>query len=169
MNIRTSSLDTDTQASLPALARTHLRDAGGDCDKASHSLFKALMADKATLKLVVEAAVYDAIDYRVRQSMRTERQAIVSGVNRGQVIALASGMAATILDMPLAGGKRLRDCLKADVEDQATRYEAMAGDMMIKARFLRRIEKNTTGAKTVGECVSEDKAQKLWEQANDKS
>lgn len=151
---------------LSTLVREELRRSDDLIAPAVEALVAMLRGNRALLATVVEAAVRDAVEYRTQHAMRTDRARIIHQVKaaqqRGNVIALANGIAASILDMPLAGGVRLRDCSRELVQREATRFGRLADDCGHKARFLARIAQSVPEGKAVGDVVSDARALELW-------
>lgn len=155
-------------ATLPALAREHLRASSGNARAASASLLRTLLADRAALRAVIEAAVRDAVVYRVESAVRHRRAAVIASAERdrkGAVIALARGISASLLDMPLAGGVRLGDATRDQVTEQADRYEAISSDTGRKARWLRLIAQSVPPGRIVSDVMDADRAAELLQEA----
>lgn len=156
---------TDERVTLGALARESLDKASGDTTAATEALVARLLSSKALLRAVIANAVADAVSYRVEMSMRTRRRDIVAattGPGRAGVVSLARGLTMALLDMPLANGVRLRDASRAQVVEQATRYERQAADMGRKARWLTIIAQSTPPDRKVGEVLTDARAAELW-------
>lgn len=153
--------------SLASLARQALADADGKVDVASAALSRTLLADKALLRSVIEAAVRDAVAGHVRGAMRHDRQAIVRASRIGLDASdrMASFVARSLLDLPLAGGLKLRDANKKQVLEQAEIYMRQGADMLAKGKWLRAVAKALPAGKTVGDGLSEAKVAQLFEEA----
>jgi hypothetical protein len=157
----------DAPETLAQLARAALRKADGNTTTATATLTRRLLRSPAVLRTVIEAAVLDAVQYRVEAAMRTDRAQIlrVTTSGRGAVVALANGISRAILDMPLANGLRLRDALREQVIEQADRYAAIAEDTGHKARWLTLIGQSMPAKKTVGQVMTDERAAELYEEA----
>lgn len=163
-----------TTLTLSQLAREVLTEADGDTETASEALTNRLLEDRSLLQSVISQAVADAVAYRVRYSMRSERAWIVRQATRppaapshgskDDVIALAKGLAASLLDMPLARGVRLRDATREQVQEQADMYAAQASDMGHKARWLNLIAQAIPADSTVGDVLTDARATELWKE-----
>ncbi len=151
---------------LPDMARDALNRNGGSVNAAVADLVALLQQDVATLRAVIHDAVTDAVTYRVQHEIRNRRSAIVAQQSRpeprGQVVALAAGITASLLDMPLAGGTKLRDADRDAVLDQSRRYEAISSDTGRKARWLALIGQSVPPGRKVGEIITERRAADLW-------
>jgi hypothetical protein len=169
--------DQSTKA-LGALARDALEEVNGSAEKATSRLIALLKNDNLLLQQVVEAAVTDAVSHRVQHNIRNNRAAIVRSIDsqrsaltvdrergKDRVVAFAEAISSCLLDMPLAGGKRLRDVGRLEVMDQIDRYEKMAGSMTHKARWLRLIAQSLPDGKQVGNIITEKRALELFEEA----
>lgn len=153
--------------SLAELARQALADAGGDVAKATAALSNALIADRDLLRGIVRAAIKSAVQTHVQGAMRQERQAIVraSRIGPDASLRMARFVARSLLDMPLAGGLKLRDANKKQVLEQAEIYRRQGSDMLRKSKWLRAVAKALPDGKTVGEGLSAAKVQQLFEEA----
>jgi hypothetical protein len=78
---------------------------------------------------------------------------------------LAEAISSCLLDMPLAGGKKLRDAGRAEIMAQIERYEKQAGNMAHKARWLRLVLQSLPEGKLVGKVITEKRALELFEEA----
>lgn len=162
----------EPEVTLSSLAREHLAKNGNDTEKAVKTLMARLRKDAGLLRALIEAALRSAIQYQVEHSMRSKRAAIIRaaganpGPGRAGVIALAQGIAASYLDMPLANGRRLRDATRDEVTAQSDRYGAASRDMGHKSRFLRLIAQSVPGNRKVGEVITDARAAELWARAD---
>lgn len=156
------------QPTLSLLARQALAECGGNTEVAASVITADLMADRKLLRSVIESAIADAVAYRVEHSMRSHRATVISRATapgKSGVIALAKGISASLLDMPLANGVKLRDASRKQVMEQAHRYAALARDTGHKARWLTLIGQSIPSDKTVGEVLSDERATELWHAA----
>lgn len=156
---------------LGSLVRDALHEVDGNAEKAVSRVISQLKNDQKLLRKVVQAAIGLAVWERAQHTIRNNRKNLIGRVitanqqpSRANVIALAQGIRACLLDMPLAGGQRLRDSTREIVLAQVDRYEKQAGDMSHKARWLRLIAQSIPDGKLVGDVVSEKRAQELFEQ-----
>jgi len=158
----------EEQVSLRALARQALKDAGGKTKLAIDALTAQLMNDKRLMREVVAEAVVIASDDLVQHSMRATREAVVvsAAKARNGVAALANGIKFSILDFPLAGGVKLRDATPAEVTEQIDRYEAIGRDVTHKARWLRLVVQGVPRDRRIGDVISDERAQELWNEAS---
>ena len=172
----------ESTKALGALAREALEYVAGNTEKAIDRILRQLKNDKILLRQIVEAAVADAVTYRVQSNIRNQRYSIVATIDRqnaaaqtidrerdkSRVIVLAEAISSCLLDMPLAGGKKLSDASHAEVMAQIDRYEKQSGNMMHKARWLRLIAQSVPTwppGKRVGSIITEKRALELFEEA----
>lgn len=152
---------------IARLAREALGRLDGDAKRATDFVVDRLSANAVLLREVVRAAVGDAVTMRVGEALRKQRSAIVSATtgDRGAVVALSTGWTAALLDMPLAGGKRLREATREEVVAQAHRYDAQAKDMGHKARWLTLVAQAVPSDKVVGDVMDDARAAELFAEA----
>lgn len=152
---------------LRSLARDALTKSRGNTKRATDNLTLLLEEDKALLRAIVSDAIQIAAYYTVNHAMRHKRAAVVVSAeqSRSGVVALASGISASLLDFPLAGGLRLRNATASEVAEQIDRYDAIGRDVRRKARWLRLIVQSVPPNKKVGDVISDDRAQELWNEA----
>lgn len=152
---------------LRSLARDALTKSRGNTKRATDNLTLLLEEDKALLRAIVSDAIQIAAYYTVNHAMRHKRAAVVVSAeqSRSGVVALASGISASLLDFPLAGGLRLRNATASEVTDQIDRYDAIGRDVRRKARWLRLIVQSVPPNKKVGDVISDSRAQELWNEA----
>ncbi len=152
---------------LSTLSRDALDRHNGIIDGAVTDVAALLRQDAKLLRSVVEAAIRDALTYRASLIMRHDRAAIIHRATneRANVVALARGLSASLLDMPLAGGARLRDCDRSFVQREAERFDGLARDCGHKARFLTHIAQSIPDGKTVGQVIDDARALDLWKDA----
>lgn len=165
----------EPEITLGSLVSDALQEVDGNTEKAINRVLSQLKHDPKLLRRVVQAAIGLAVFHRTQQQIRGQRGNIIRHVtannqpSRANVVALAQGIRACLLDIPLAGGKRLRDSTREGVLEQVDRYEKQAGDMSHKARWLRLIAQSLPAGKLVGEVVSEERAVELFEQTRTKT
>ena len=154
---------------LGALARDALEFVDGNTEKATARVLYQLEKDKKLFQQVIEAAVANAVYARVQGSVRNDRFTIERSIDRqkdrNRVVALAEAISSCLLDMPLAGGKTLRDASRAEVTAQIDRYEKMAGTMTHRARWLRLVLQSVPDGKRVGSVMTEARTLELFEEA----
>jgi len=163
---------------LGALAREALEEVDGNTEKAVSRLLYQLKNNPQLLKKIIEAAVHDAVYHRVQYNIRHNRTSIERSIDRqnaaqtinrkrdkDRVVALAEVVSSTLLDMPIAGGKKLRDASRAEVVAQIERYEKQAGTMSHRARWLRLVLQSVPEGKRVGKVITEQRALELFEEA----
>jgi|SRR5882724_4986386 len=166
---------------LGALVRAVLEEVEGNSAKAIQRVMFRLTNNPQLLKRIVEAAVNDAVYHRVQNTIHHNRTAIERSIDqknaaltidrerdKNRVVALAEAVSSCLLDMPLAGGKKLRDASHAEVMAQIDRYEKLSGNMAHKARWLRLIAQSVPTwppGKPVGKVITEQRALELFEEA----
>lgn len=132
-------------ASFYDLARTALDAADGNVSEARRAIVKRLKEDVGLLDILVDDAIQIAASRVTSAVVTAERSAIlrqaeIRAANRpAAVAALARGMARSIFDFPLAGGRRLGDATRDEVIEQANLYAAFAADQQRKANWLRAV------------------------------
>lgn len=157
------------------IAREFLDDAGGITSVAIERLQQLIREDEALRIAIAADAVMAFAAQHIEKKMREDRAAIwTRAAQKGEVTkpktsvaALANGIRESILNFPLAGGIRLRDATREQVEEQAQRYAAASRDMGHKARWLSAIAQRVEPGQTVGECLSEDDALALHREAQE--
>lgn len=158
----------DEEISLRSIARQALRDSSGKTKEAIDALVKRLQADKRLMREIVTQAIVTASTDLVEHQMRSDRQAVVVSAARARdgVMALANGIKFSILDFTLAGGLKLRDATPPQVNESIRRYESISRDVSQKARWLRLIVKGVPMDKRVGDVITEERAQELFDEAS---
>lgn len=73
--------------------------------------------------------------------------------------------AETLLAFPLLGGRHLRDAKRPEVLAAAEFYERQAGDMAEKGRWLHLVAGRITGARKVGDVLTEEQLRALRTEA----
>ncbi len=156
------------ELTIGTLARAALVECDGDVDRAIAVVTERLLSDVVLLRVLIEPAVRSAASTNVQGAVRAERASIIRrAANRPALngAAIMQTLRSNLLDFPLAGGLRLRDATRADVLAQVDRYASQASDLSHKAAWLRAIADATKGRKRVGECVTAEQAQKLFDEA----
>lgn len=158
-------LRNDAPPTLIDLVRDALDAHDGVVDVAVHVVASRLLGDDALLRSIIGQTVIDATNYRTQAAVRSERATIIKRATdpRSNVIALANGLAASLLDMPLAGGIRLRSCDRTFVQQEADRFNGLAADCARKGRFLSLIAQSVPDGRTVGDVISNARALEIWE------
>ena len=161
-------IKTDEGITIRSLAREELNANEGDVRKAIDALTARLAADKRLMREVVADAVVIASETLVQHKMRDDRAAVVLSATRAKngVIALANGLRSAILDFPLAGGIKLREASPDQVMQQVERYDSIGRDVMHKARWLQLIAQGVPRNKKIGEVITDERAQQLWDEAS---
>lgn len=187
MDAITPKLATPT---IAALVREALRDHDGIIADATEAVVSQLANDAALLRAVIESAVRDAVGMRAQKAIRDERAAIIRRVDQQEaeratapekpaskveprplfdgkaaVRAIAKSVEDSLLDMPLAGGIRLRNCDGPFVYREATRFDGLSKECGRKARFLTHIAQSVPSGKVVGEVIDDVRANELWKEA----
>lgn len=160
------------RVTLAILARDTLAEFNGDTESATVALIARFENERWLLQAVAEEAINYAVEQSVQKAHRNERAAIVkmfqSPTSKLDFASVTRSLANThkrmFLDFPLAGGLRLRDATREDVEKQAAFYGTQGRDMLHKSRWLGRIAACVKPGQVVGKAVSEAKAVKLFEE-----
>jgi len=149
---------------LVAMARNALQDYDGDVEKTTNHILKTIRKNKDLLAIIVNEAVEIAVSYQVALAHRGERRVIMRTLNHLE--ALSGAVESMLLDFPLAGGIKLRDATRDDVERQAAIYRSQIGDMAHKQRWLEAIAERLPEDSTVGDVFSETDVASLWDNTN---
>lgn len=151
---------------LCSLARETLLAHDGDTAAATDALTARLQSNKPLLRSILASVIADAVNVRVEMEMRANRKAIIATADRrNNVVALATGIANSLLDFPLANGVKLRAATRDEVFEQAGRYGTQARDMTRKAKWLSAIADRVPEGKVVGDVITDADAKALWEGA----
>lgn len=172
MNAHAETTATDAP-SLGAYARTILSEVDGDVAEATTRL-RLLIATDAALQAAIAADAIAAFAARAvvtahlndRASVWSAGQKRASRPNVG-LVHLATGMKESLLNFPLAGGRRLRDATRDEVSAQAALYATTGADMMHKARWLGRIADLMDDGQTVAEVITDAQADALLTETQD--
>ncbi len=154
-----------------------LDDARGDLHDAAARLETAVRHSDSLRSALTEPLIRAACADAVRAQMRKHRASVWSppssksaksgpaaaASDRGRVIALSRG---TLMSFPLPGGVVLADAKAEHVAKAADFYEAQAGDMAHKARWLRLVGQHLQGKRRVSSCLSERRLRELQEAAS---
>lgn len=164
----TATAEKTKHINLYSLAADALDEKNGDVQKAVNYLRLRLNKDRALLEIVLEEAVQFALSEKPRAASKATRYNLVASVeraaNRGSVVALSRGIAASLLDFRLPGGKKIKDANRSEIEADAEFYGRQASDMGHKARWLRLIAQSIPDGKLGGDVISAERALELWEE-----
>lgn len=166
-----SAAETPRAPDLYSLAKNAYEDADGNVEAAIDDVISAITGSENLLKIVIRQTAEVAVKAAVGSVMRADRAAIYNTVRpaasgRAAVAALASGVARSILDFPLAGGLKLRDASRADVQRQADLYSGFARDQEIKARWLKSIADRIPDGKQVGDVLNDSDVEQILRQVS---
>lgn len=163
---------------LYTIATEALEKCDYDKTKAEELLFNEITTNPREFKSVIDAAIRTAIDYELRHAISTNRRniiksidtsrthgSVVAGRSKAGVVALASVIRNSILDMIISNGKRLRDATSAEIIETADKWDSQAKTMADRARGLRAIAKVIPLGKKCGDVLSEQKAEFLFKKA----
>jgi hypothetical protein len=155
------------RAFLYALAKHYLAENEGNISDATNALMERLLQDRLALEEVSKAAIYIASKDISHEVIQKRRQKIEARANngRGAVVALAAGISAALLDMPLTGGAKLRLATRELVMEEADRAETIGRRQFHKAKWLRLIAQSVPNGKSVGDVLDDKRAQELWDEA----
>jgi hypothetical protein len=165
------------EITLGYLVREALDEVDGNVEKAASRVYYQLINDKALLKKLIEHTVKLAVAGRTASTNCDRRRSVIQAVERqnskpkdskARVVALAQGISSCLLDMPLAGGLKLRNASAPELRQTIERYEKCAGNMMHKARWLRLILQSLPEGLHVGTIITEERAVELFEVAKQK-
>ena len=146
-----------SNANVRDLARRCLSDADGDVRSAT----EAMIAILTEMTGIVAAAA-------VGREMRDDRRRIVAsaaGMRPEAAQALARVVGRSILDFPLAGGKRLRDATRPEIEAQAVLYADQAREANHRAAWLRAVAALIPDNAKAGDVLDEATATRLFQEA----
>jgi hypothetical protein len=157
---------------LYELARNALVDLDGNVPAAIEDVISAITGSENLLQIVIRQTVEKAVESVVGSVMRTDRAMIYQAhtrspsAGRKAVAALAGGIARSIFDFPLAGGVKLRDATREQVEKQADLYAAFAKDQATKATWLREIANRMGHAAKVSDALKESDVEAILHRAS---
>lgn len=165
---KAATIDMTKAKSIHDFAREFLDEEGGLTGPAIERL-KAAIRDSDELRtLIATDAIMAYAALHIQAQMRGDREAIWAGAARRadpnapppksktSVSALANGIRGSLMNFPLAGGVRLRDATREQVEAQASLYDSASRDMGHKARWLAAIAARVDPGQRVGEALTED-------------
>lgn len=160
---------SETKVTLHGLAVEYYRRADGRISEARAALLADLSGDKKLLAAVVTEAIASAIGHTMHGLATSHRNKIFkaattpASAGRANVIALATGMEAAMMDWPLANGLKLRNATRADLLDSIERYSAQAGALQTRAVWLEHVLQSLPDDDiTVGERLSEERLKELY-------
>ncbi len=148
-------------------AAAALAEAGGNVLEATAALTARAMSDQDFLAEHFEAVVRSACYQAVAACIRQQRRAVWSTIQptseerRAQVAALAAGVAYTLHDFPLPGGKRLGDATREEVVAAAELFGRQARDMAWKSRWLAHVAQSLPPGRKVSEVLSAERLEEL--------
>lgn len=134
-----------------------------DVRAATEDMVDLVQSDTALYRELMDPLVRTACYSAITAACRRERKTIWTARNYdkagngGRVETLAR---ATILLMPLPGGKLLKDATADDLREAADRYQRQADDMAAKARFFDRVAAACPRGK-VGKHLTEEQLEEI--------
>lgn len=145
------------------LARRAMAQAGEDVGEATRILEQWARQNTRIWKAVTEDFLAQGCYAVVRGVCRQERRAIwhSPGYDPGGSGARVRGHARSILDLPLPGGKRLRDATREDLQEASGFYARQARQMAVMAEFLEAVAGKVKGRKTVGDVLTEKQLEQM--------
>ena len=154
------------------LARDSLEECGNDSAAAKTHLYQRLMKNNNLLSALVSDVILRAASSSVSSAVGAQRAKTLAPIisNQGRLVqALARGIKASVLDMPITGGKALRYATGAEVLDMVERYRAISYTSTWRADWLEQVANSTTPGRMVGECICEEEALRMFESAKPKN
>lgn len=153
------------RVTLWSLAKSALDACGGDRKAAMTNLRELLRNDSRLLNEVVADVIMQIGRNAVSEVNNQTRRRLMTqaSLQKDNVIALAAGIGASLLDFPLSCGVNLRDATPDQVAEQIQIYDSKTRDMSHKSRWLRHIIQGVPKDKKVGEVLSSERALELWE------
>lgn len=162
-------VDIPTPKSLAALARDVLAEHNGMTAPAIRDLASRIASDDGLLEILAEDLINEASQSATYGAMLAKRASIMrtvkTGMTRAQGLALVAFSSGSLLDFPLAGGLRLADASRDEVERQAAIYAARAADEAHKARWLSAVAAKVPAGKKVGDVLDAARVTALYEEA----
>ena len=139
------------------LAQRAMAQAGDDVGEAARILEQWARKNTRVWKAVTEDFLAQGCYSVVRGVCRQERRAIwhSPGYDKGGAGSRVRNHARSILDLPLPGGKRLRDATRDDLHQASEFYSRQARQMAVMEEFLASVAAKIKGRKTVGDVLSE--------------
>jgi hypothetical protein len=153
--------------SIHSLAREARAD-GVEVSVAIDRVMARLTASPELLRTIVRDAVLFAATEAAKLTVRSDRSRIIqmtTATGRNGVFALANGMTAALLDMPIAGGVRLRDARRDQVAAASEFYSRQAQDMSHKGRWFALIAQSVPEGRVVGDVLTDARAAELFNEA----
>jgi len=164
----------DTRDLVAEAARAAFDAADGDIRVATAKMEQAVRGNRHLRDALTEPLISNACYTAVSAQCRSERKRVwtpparterftpskVSGAFR--VTQLAAG---TLLMFPLPGGKKLGEATREEISEAASFYEAQAGDMATKARWLRLVAQSMPTTAKACDVLSDDRLRELQEAA----
>lgn len=143
-------------------AQDAMTQADGDVLEATAALEEMARDDMSVWQVLTENLLKSACYDACRGICRSERRVIwhTTGSDKGGNGERVKSHAATLMDFPLPGGKRLRDATKDDLIEAAGFYDRQAAQMASVAEWLTGIARKVRG-KTVGESMTEDQLRSM--------
>ena len=166
--------DSEYSAKLTVrdLAKQALAHHDGDWQKASEQLYKWALDDYGVLYTLTAHLVWQACKDAVRGEGRSERSEILASSSGKTADKLNRDLGGKrlgkylqryYLDMPLPGGKKLREATGYELEKHASDWHKQARTMEKRANWLRAVSLKA-GERRVGDVLSEDDVRKLWDE-----
>lgn len=162
----------DDEITPSHIAAEALQKANNDVVKATDIMVARVNKDEILYRLLMDPLLKTACYNTITGVCRSRRQNIwtmpqpSSEEARENVVSLARGTAATLLDFPLPGGLLLRDAKRDDVSAAATFYSLQAKDMGIKAKWLQLIAQHLPSKKTVAQVMNDARLTELKQEAS---
>lgn len=141
-----------------------------DCAAAQDDVFSRLSRDTELLRGIIRDEMAALVAMRARSVLGNRRAAVISASQKAAndkqgAMALVRGIAASLLDIPLANGRALRDATRDEIVEAAERYEKQSETMAHRARWLRLIAQSVPPGKTCGAIITDTRALELFEEA----
>jgi len=153
-------------------AKAAYDNAGGDLKKSVVGLEAMVRKDRGLRDALTEPLIAQACYDAVRRACHTDRKSVwkepterlVKGRTTGsaRVVHLAAG---NLMMFPLPGGKKLGEATRGEIGEAATFYEKQAGDMTVKARWLRLVAQSIPSGKTARDALTDKRLRELQVEA----
>lgn len=167
--------DITKPKTLSDLAREFLDDHGGRTGAAITALQDLIRNDEGLRLSIATEAVMTLAALKVQEQMHRDRAKVWDAANaraagaapkaKTSIVALANGLAASLMNFPLAGGVRLGDATREEVLAQAGMYAATAKDAGHKARWLEAVAARVAPGQRVREALTDEALSSLQEEA----
>jgi hypothetical protein len=135
---------------------------------AFNAAINAILADKQTIHDVLYEVVSAAIDYQLRFAFKRQRERaiatalVVTQVTTKNIVKQLESLS----DFPMRSGIKLRDALKADVEETATFYITSGATHIRRGLWLQAVAKKLPNRHTpVGQVLSSNNLSVLLDAA----